>query len=302
VFRPTLTRRQCHIDYARHLDYRQKRVRSASLTYSVEYAGELDAERLPQIRSMADRYFVQDPVTTDRALLTGPEAHHLAHVMRARPGDRVTAFDGGGAEFTAEVLRVGRADVELAILERSEIDRESSIELTLAVSLPKGDRQKWLVEKCTELGVSRIVPLTTARSVAETSPQTASRLARAVVEASKQCGRNRLLEIASPRRWEELVANTTDVPLRLVAHPGGRTPAKEIVAGGEFPRQVLAAVGPEGGFTDDEISLAVADGWRLVNLGPRVLRIETAAVLLAGMVVTSTWGGCAHQNKTSGGP
>jgi 16S rRNA (uracil1498-N3)-methyltransferase len=206
--------------------------------------------------------------------------------MRARPGDRVTAFDGGGAEFTAEVLRVGRADVELAILERSEINREPPIELTLAVALPKGDRQKWLVEKCTELGVSRIVPLTTARSVAETLPQTASRLARTVVEASKQCGRNRLLEIAAPRRWEELVANTVDVPSRWVAHPGGGTPEKENIVGGDLPPRVLAAVGPEGGFTDDEISLAVAAGWRLVNLGPRVLRIETAAVLLAGIIVT----------------
>jgi 16S rRNA (uracil1498-N3)-methyltransferase len=235
---------------------------------------------------MADRYFVQNPVTTDRALLTGAEAHHLAHVMRARPGEQVTAFDGGGAEFVAEVLRVGRAEVELVILERNEINRESPTELTLAVALPKGDRQKWLVEKCTELGVSRIVPLTTARSVAETSPQTASRLARTVIEASKQCGRNRLLEIASPRRWEELVAETVDLPLRLLAHPVGGRPAKETAGGGNLPPRALAAIGPEGGFTDDEISLAVAAGWRLVNLGPRVLRIETAAVLLASLIVT----------------
>ena len=115
----------------------------------------------------ADRYFVETPIGKTGAVLAGPEAHHLIHVMRAKPGVRVVLFDGSGAKFAGEVKRVGRAEVELAIHAREEIDRELPIELTLGVACPKGDRQKWLVEKAVELGVTRLVPLATAQSVAQ---------------------------------------------------------------------------------------------------------------------------------------
>ena len=108
---------------------------------------------------MTDRYFVESPIRADRATLVGPEAHHLIHVMRAGPGDAVVLFDGSGAEFDAVVERSTRAEVELAVRSRREVDRESPRALTLAVALPKGDRQKWLVEKAVELGVRRMVPL-----------------------------------------------------------------------------------------------------------------------------------------------
>ena len=95
------------------------------------------------------------------------EAHHLLHVMRAKAGTRVTLFDGSGWEFEAVVERAGRSEVELAIAGRQEIDREAQIAVTLGVALPKGERQKWLVEKVVELGVARLVPLETARGVAQ---------------------------------------------------------------------------------------------------------------------------------------
>src|SRR5579885_1803665 len=108
---------------------------------------------------MADRYFVAEPITGNSARLADEEAHHLAHVMRAKPGQEVVLFDGGGAEWRARVARVGRSEIELELLTRHEVDRELSCELTLGVALPKGDRQKWLVEKAVELGVRRLVPL-----------------------------------------------------------------------------------------------------------------------------------------------
>ncbi len=152
---------------------------------------------------MLDRYFHDEPISGDRAVLTGAEAHHLIHVMRAAPGLEVVLFDGGGDEFRAAVERVGRGDVQLAILSRERVDRELPLSITLGVALPKGDRQRWLVEKATELGVGRIVPLLTRRAVARPSEQTLKRLHRAVVEASKQCGRNRLMQIDEPRSWPE---------------------------------------------------------------------------------------------------
>src|SRR5688572_7985367 len=102
---------------------------------------------------MSERFFVDSPISADRAMLAGDEARHLAAVMRAQIGDEVVLFDGSGCEFTARVAAIRKQAVELAIIERREVSRELPVELTLAVALPKGDRQKWLVEKATELGV-----------------------------------------------------------------------------------------------------------------------------------------------------
>ena len=232
---------------------------------------------------MTSRYFVETAVSDSRVTLTGSEAHHLAHVMRAAPGDRVTLFDGSGAEFTAEVDRLGRSEARLTVVGREEVDRELPVRITLAVALPKGDRQKWLVEKAVELGVAEVVPLVTERSVAMPKQQSLARLARAVVEASKQCGRNRLMQIGRPRAWSDFVAETADVDWRLLAHPGGRADVCEDIRSSGLDR-VVAAVGPEGGFSESEIAVAVEAGWGKVGLGRRILRVETAAVLLAGII------------------
>src|SRR5687767_6148250 len=116
---------------------------------------------------MPDRYFVETPITGQQARLEGAEAHHVANVMRAKPGQAVTLFDGSGAEFDAHVEKVGRSTVEFAVVARIDADRELARQVTLAVALPKGDRQRWLVEKATELGVAQLVPLVTSRSVAQ---------------------------------------------------------------------------------------------------------------------------------------
>ncbi len=205
----------------------------------------------------------------------------MLHVMRAGPGTRVVLFDGSGAEFAAEVRRAGRGEVELAILARVEVDRELSGELVLGVALPKGERQKWLVEKAVELGVRRLAPLRTARSVAQPGAEALKRLRRAVIEASKQCGRNRLMEVSEPQAWDEWLAAWGEGAVRLVAHPGAHTVGGDSVA--SHSRYALA-VGPEGGFTEEEIDRAMAAGWQLVGLGPRILRVETAALALAAIV------------------
>jgi 16S rRNA (uracil1498-N3)-methyltransferase len=238
---------------------------------------------------MAERFFVQQPIVSDRAVVAGPEAHHLIHVMRARPGMRVVLFDGSGAEFTAEVRDVRRNAVGLAVLNREWIDRELPLRLVLAVALPKGDRQKWLIEKAVELGVAEVVPLVTARGVAQPVAQALERLRRTVIEASKQCGRNRLMQLSEPRSWAELMASTGDIPQRLLAHPEGQPGARDSsfpLPPSSFPAVALA-VGPEGGFSADEVEVAMAAGWRRVGLGARILRVETAAIFLVASVVAA---------------
>jgi 16S rRNA (uracil1498-N3)-methyltransferase len=227
---------------------------------------------------MSERYFLAEPIAGDQVVLAGGEARHLTSVMRAQAGDEVTLFDGSGVEFAARVVATGKQSVELAVLERRAISRELPLALTLAVALPKGDRQKWLIEKATELGVTRVVPLITARGVAQPVESALERLRRGVVEASKQCGRNRLMEIAPPQSASEYGESASSNALRLWADPRGEPLA---AVGPRAEQLVHCAIGPEGGFTHEESAAAVRNGWRLVSLGPRILRIETAALMLA---------------------
>ena len=234
---------------------------------------------------MADRYFVQPGDFADQAELTGDEAHHLARVMRAGPGTEVILFDGSGWEYAAVVESATSKRVLLKVVGRSQPDRELTRPITLAVALPKGERQRWLVEKSVELGVARLVPLLTQRGVAQPVEQALRRLERAVIEASKQCGRNRLMEIAPPCRISELQAAAGDA--KLLAHPEGAllsNYADQLGTAGDATVGCLLAVGPEGGFTEEEVATARAAGWQHVGLGPRILRVETAALALVAQV------------------
>lgn len=240
---------------------------------------------------MPDRYFVTSPIDSARATLRDDEAHHLAHVMRAKTGDPIIVFDGGGAEWLARVTRLGRNEIDLELIERRDCDRELSTDVTLAVALPKGDRQRWLVEKSVELGVRRIVPLTTDRGVAQPVEKALDRLRRTVIEASKQCGRNRLMEIAAPQRWpDSCAAAAATNELRIVADPLGDDNLGRLIGSLQTagrPCSLVFAVGPEGGWTDNERQCAAVHGWRIVSLGPRILRVETAALLLASVAAST---------------
>jgi 16S rRNA (uracil1498-N3)-methyltransferase len=221
------------------------------------------------------RFFVETPISSDTVSLTGSEAHHLAHVMRIPVDATVVLFDGTGSEFAACVTQIGSDAVRLQVHERRVIDRELPLPVTLAVPLPKGDRQRWLVEKAVELGVTRFIPLVTARSVVRPSSHTVGRLERTVIEASKQCGRNRLMQIGPPATLNQFLAGLPSDAQPVIAHPNGA--ALESVS---RPCHALyLVVGPEGGLTDDEIRLAATIG-QVVRLGPRVLRTETAAAAL----------------------
>ncbi len=238
---------------------------------------------------MSDRYFVDEPISSlGHLVLAGPEAHHLIHVMRTAPGRQIVLFDGCGAEFPAVVQQVGRSEVELSVTSRAEINRELLVAVTLGVALPKGERQKWLVEKAVELGVGRIVPLRTQRGVAQPVEQALLRLRRAVIEASKQCGRNRLLQIDEPQDWPDFVEDTAGLSCRLLAQPQGFHRGPHLPIPEKLSDAVVLAVGPEGGFTGEEAALAVVAGWHTIDLGPRTLRVETAALMLAAMVVSHT--------------
>ena len=225
---------------------------------------------------MSERFHLAVPPRDGRALLEGDEARHLARVMRARVGDRVTLFDGAGTRWPARVAALGRNRVDL-VVEAAQVEAEPAATLTLAVALPKGDRQQWMVEKLTELGVTRLVPLVTGHGVALPTAAARERLERAVIEACKQCGRDRAMAIGDPATVAEAARGAATGTRLLVADLTGRSLAPV----DRVPAATMVLVGPEGGFTAEETATALAAGAERVSLGRHVLRVETAALAAA---------------------
>ena len=221
---------------------------------------------------MTARYFTEDRLDIGEFYLTGDEAHHLTAVMRANVGDAVVLFNGDGAEYPATVIAAGKKSTTLHITARLEVTREVGWPIVVGCALPKGDRFDVLLEKLTELGCTRFIPMTTARSVVVPKADKLPKWRRAVVEASKQCGRNLLMTIDAPVSFADYL-QLGDLPQqRVLLHPGEATFVKALRTG------VAVAIGPEGGFTDGEVSLAKALGWQSLALGHSILRIETAAI------------------------
>lgn len=228
---------------------------------------------------MSERFLLPSPPRDGRATLQGDEARHLARVLRAKPGDEVTVFDGAGHAWRARVAAVARDTVGLEIVAALPAAPAARVSLSIAVALPKGDRQKWLAEKLSELGVERLLPLVTERGVAEATDAARARLERSVIEACKQCGRDRLMAVDPPRTVAEAVAGAAPGTRLLLADPRAAAPPATAAA------SVLVLVGPEGGFTPQEESAAVAAGAERILLAPHVLRVETAAVAAAARLV-----------------
>ena len=229
------------------------------------------------LAQMAERFYTNSALAAGPVLLQGPEAHHLATVCRFSAGEQVVLFNGDGREYSAEVISVNKKQIELNVQSVEQPLRELGFRLEVAAPLPKGDRADFLIEKLTELGVTDFVPLRTQRSVVQPRETKLERLRRTVIEASKQCGRNVLMQVHALADWSEY-CRQKDLPVRkLLAHPGGESMAP----GPAASAGVCAAVGPEGGFTEQEMMAAKDAGWQIVGLGPRVLRVETAAIVMA---------------------
>ena len=227
------------------------------------------------------RVFVSSGLREGAVIGLPPQtASHVAKVLRARAGDALVLFGGDGCEFTGEIRSVQGARVEVALGAARSVDRESPLDVTLLQCVPRGDRMDFIVQKATELGVRRIVPLLCQRSVVRLGSGQAESKAvhwRAVaVSACEQCGRNRVPLIDTPLQLDAyLGAAPTGAALRLVLEPDS-TPGQpqDLVAGSA----VEVAVGPEGGFAPGELDAFRVAGFRAARLGPRILRTETAAI------------------------
>jgi 16S rRNA (uracil1498-N3)-methyltransferase len=214
---------------------------------------------------------------------------HLAKVLRARSGDEVVLFNGDGREFTGAVEKVQGSRVSASIGAARTIDRESPFQLTLVQCVPRGDRMDFIVQKATELGVVRIIPVLSQRSVVRLDEgQAASKQLhwRAVaVSACEQCGRNRLPSVAAPQPLLNYLGalEQANESLRLVLEPERarrteRSTQSIDIASSQSVSLAEIAIGPEGGFAPEELEAFDLSSFSRLGLGPRVLRTETAAI------------------------
>lgn len=224
-----------------------------------------------------------------RIVLDAEESHHLARVLRLVPGATVFAFDGNGAEYECEVARVHKDAAELQVIAQLSNEVESPLALTLGQALIKGDKFDWVVQKATELGVTRVVPLVTEHSEfrkAEGRELRLQRWRRVALEATKQCGRRKLIELAEVATFAQFCAAETGVKL-IFSERGGSKLA-------EVPHanSVTLAIGPEGGWSEGELALAKTHGFLPIHLGNRILRTETAAVAAVSLAqyLFGDWG------------
>jgi 16S rRNA (uracil1498-N3)-methyltransferase len=233
------------------------------------------------------RFYVSaDAIAGDTVELVGAVAGRLARVLRARPGDRIVVFTGDGSERVVEVERVSPRSVTGAVIERRSGLPEPGVRVTLCQSVVKGERFEWVLEKGTELGVARFVPLTTGRAVVRSEAGGArfQRWRRIIVEATEQCGRCAVPELSAPASLHEALASV--VGLVLLPYEGeSALGLRSAVRAAKNAREVSILIGPEGGFAEDEVARAVHAGAKAVSLGRRILRSETAGIAAIAAVM-----------------
>lgn len=221
--------------------------------------------------------------------LPAAEAHYVARVLRLRPGEVVEAFDGVAGEYRLQLTAVSAAGVCGRVVMAHEDASTASTRLILGQALPKGARMDLVVEKCSELGLTTLVPLYTERTVVRVLPEKigdkVARWRRVAAAAARQCRRSTFLDIQMPLSVAECCARYADAAVKMVCWEGERQQGlRQHLERGARREPVVALIGPEGGWTAQEITTARSYGFVTVHLGPRILRTETAAIAVTSIL------------------
>jgi 16S rRNA (uracil1498-N3)-methyltransferase len=225
------------------------------------------------------RVYVEEALAPGRpCTIDGTAVNHISRVLRLRDGDALTLFDGRGGEYTARITGFRKNAVQVDVQEHRAIERESALDLTLVQGVSRGERMDWVMQKATELGVRRIVPVLTERTVVRLDDRQGEKKLQhwraIVIAACEQCGRNRVPEVSAPLGLYETLLTLDAAATRVLLSPSGKLRVRDLPR----PVKVTLLIGPEGGLADNEEYAAVTAGFQQVQLGPRILRTETAAL------------------------
>jgi 16S rRNA (uracil1498-N3)-methyltransferase len=238
------------------------------------------------------RFFVSDEnLAGGQVVLTGQQAHQIRNVLRARPGDHIIVLDNTGYEYVVAITDVAAQRVVGRVMDKQPAQGEPRTKITLYQSLLARGKFEWVLQKCTEVGVTRFVPVLTQRSIvrrADTiTPRRLVRFRSIVTEAAEQSGRGRIPQLECPISLADALARLGAFDRCLIASPQGdsRTLRELLQAGHTEPVAVALLIGPEGGFANEELEAACAAGAIRFSLGPRILRTETAAVVASALIL-----------------
>lgn len=237
------------------------------------------------------RFFIpSDQLSGNSPVITGDDAGHIRNVLRLKSGDDIELIDGTGLECDARIERITAGKVEVSILRRRPWLPSSSLRLIIAQALLKDNKPDLIIRQITEMGIHEWVPFAASRSVPVLSGQRArsrkQRWEKIAIEALKQCRRSRLLAISDPLPFGDMLAYGKDCDVKLMFWED-ETPSKPFELpskDGRTVNSVMAIIGPEGGFTPEEVAAARACGFTTVSLGPRILKADTATLAVSTLL------------------
>lgn len=246
------------------------------------------------------RYFITPAqFGENKVLITGEDARHISRVMRGKPGDKVIASDGTGREAVVEISALGPDEVTAEIVELLSQTNEPWIKVDIAQSLPKGDKMETVIQKCTEIGAVSVIPFLSERTIVQyderKEEKRIARWAKIAKEAAEQAHRSMIPAIRQPLKWKALLSLFGGYDLVCICYEQEhgnqlRDVLYPFAAGldREASYKVLVVIGPEGGFTEQEVQEAEAAGAHSVGLGKRILRTETAGMAALTCILYET--------------
>jgi len=235
------------------------------------------------------RFFISpEQVAGSRIIIIGEDVSHIATVLRMKPGETLLLCDGKGGEYTAQILKTGRLEIVTEII--SELRKQIPYpRVILGQGLPKSSKMDWIMQKGTELGVESIVPLMTERTIIKLKDEEKRivRWQKICREAAMQCNRVDIPQVSRIRFYRDFLPTLDLGPSTLLLFPWeeGIQPLKEVLRKNNDVKKIVVLIGPEGGFSAAEAKMAMAKGSYVVNLGPNILRTETAAIAVLSMIM-----------------
>jgi 16S rRNA (uracil1498-N3)-methyltransferase len=233
------------------------------------------------------QFFINEiDINGSKTVIRGDDCHHLINVRRIKIGDVLRLRSDTGRGFTARISEVTRSEIHLTILEETAAG-DGTVSISLYMALLKSGNFEFVLQKAVEVGVNRIVPVTSSRTVPDPGKKIDNkheRWSKIISGAAKQCFRSNMPVLDLPLTFSDALKNDDSV-MKLIAHPGAVTELRDYLSSSVRPDSVSLLVGPEGGFTEAELNSASEKGWIPVNFGTTHLRAETAAVILPSLVI-----------------